>query len=76
MTMAAGDPATASGCRDVDTIADDRLAMQHHIPPIDQQRRRVPCRRCRRIREADNRFDAGSVIMGGRLILIGGCGRE
>jgi hypothetical protein len=38
---------------------DDRISIRHHIPPIDQQRRRVQCRRCRRIREADKRVDAG-----------------
>jgi hypothetical protein len=73
MTMAAGDPATESACHDAVTIVvddrmiavDDRMAMQHHIPPIDQHRRRDPCRRCRRVREADSRGEVARAFIDG-----------
>jgi hypothetical protein len=48
--------------------------MAHHIPPIDQQRRRDPGRRLRRIREADSRVEAARAIISGGV--RADCGRE
>jgi hypothetical protein len=41
------------------------MSTAHHIPPIDQQRRRVPCRRFRRVRAADSPVQVMRAFIGG-----------
>lgn len=61
-----GDQAMESVRRAAASTAGAAMATaEHHIPPIDQQRRRVPCRRFRRIRAADSTEQVPRAIIGG-----------
>jgi len=61
-------PATESVRRGAGATVGGRMATQHHMPPIDQHRRRELCRRCRRVREADRRAEQAGAITGGERL--------
>src|ERR1700722_13540972 len=65
-STADGDRAMGSDRRDAGSVDRGiRTRVAHHMPPIDQHRRRDPCLRFRRVRGADNRAQVPGAIIGG-----------